>query len=855
MASLQRIFWVAHTHWDREWYRSFQAFRARLVDTVDALLALLESDDDYRFLLDGQCVVLDDYLAVRPQNEARLHRLVSCGRLAIGPWYVQPDCLIPWGESHIRNLLRGLEICTAFGRMPRVAYTPDSFGHPAQFPQLLSGVGLDSFVFWRGSGSEADELPAEFRWTAPDGSSVTACLLWRGYFSGALLPRDPELAVPMLCAVVAELAARTQQGVVALMNGIDHAAADPAAHRIAASLETALGVPVQMGLLEDFTAAIARELPPWRGRLDGARVAPLLPGVWSARMALKLRNRETEIALLHGAETWAALGSVFGLPDERAALRLAWDELLKNQAHDSLGGCSIDQVHRDMLGRYAGSAKLAEETARRMMERLAGLAPERQTPVSEPWQLAVFNPLPVARSGIVRLALDADPVLPARSGGVVYHPVLAANTRETGFLVDGVPARVIETPSSGRFISQNDAAALSIEFEVDALPPCGFRLLRLERGAAVAGRRDAGTEIGNERIRVGVDPETGGVSIESDGRRFDGLLRFEDCGDRGDAYDADLLDDSRLLVPETLRVRRLAHPGGVHCLELDMVFRVPEGLDEGRRERPGPLVELEATLVLRLGRASRALDVDVRIDNRARDHRLRLLFDTGKPALSWRVAAMLDGEERCIQPVDDRGWVHPAPRTFVHHGWISVNGLTVVAAGLPEAEVLADGTLALTLLRCVGWLSRADLGSRSGPAGPTLPVPEAQCQGALDARVSLFVGSDPCLAQCCMIPAAAVFAAPRPVAEANRPLLRLERERLLLGALKPPQRGRGIVLRLYNPRDADVEDALITGFDLACVHELNLAEEVLCEIGCESGRRVELRVRAHQWKTLLLETP
>src|SRR5471032_1331320 len=76
---------VPHTHWDREWYSPFQDFRMRLVKLLDTLLPMLESDLSYaRFLLDGQTIVLDDYLEIRPEAAAALTRLAASGRLAVG---------------------------------------------------------------------------------------------------------------------------------------------------------------------------------------------------------------------------------------------------------------------------------------------------------------------------------------------------------------------------------------------------------------------------------------------------------------------------------------------------------------------------------------------------------------------------------------------------------------------------------------------------------------------------------------------------------------------------------------------------------------------------------------------------
>src|SRR5512135_2089327 len=217
---------VSHTHWDREWYRTFQAFRARLVDMIDRVLELIAGDPGFRFLLDGQTIVLEDYLEIRPERRGALVDACRAGRIAIGPWYVQPDSLLPSGEAHIRNLLEGRRVGSTIGPVSRVAYTPDSFGHPAQFPQLFRGFGLEPFVYWRGNGSEIDTLPAEYLWEAPDGSAVLVHHLAEGYFAACGLPTDPDAAAEFLAGVAGTLATRAGSGGVLLMNGIDHALPD-----------------------------------------------------------------------------------------------------------------------------------------------------------------------------------------------------------------------------------------------------------------------------------------------------------------------------------------------------------------------------------------------------------------------------------------------------------------------------------------------------------------------------------------------------------------------------------------------------------------------------------------------------
>src|SRR5712692_6145243 len=216
---------VSHTHWDREWYRTFESFRGRLVDAVDRVLDLLSDDPGWFFVLDGQSIVVEDYLDVRPERRGELVAACQSGRLRVGPWYVQPDSLIPGGEAHVRNLLEGRLVAQAFGAPSSVAYTPDSFGHPAQFPQLFTGFGLDAFVYWRGNGSEIDALGPMYAWEAPDGSVIPACLLAKGYFCASALPHDVDAAVERLTSLGEQLASGDGD-VVLFMNGVDHVLPD-----------------------------------------------------------------------------------------------------------------------------------------------------------------------------------------------------------------------------------------------------------------------------------------------------------------------------------------------------------------------------------------------------------------------------------------------------------------------------------------------------------------------------------------------------------------------------------------------------------------------------------------------------
>ena len=73
------------THWDIEWYRTFQGFRYYLVEMMDKLIDDLEIGKIGMFTFAGQTVVLEDYLEIRPENKQRIEKLITQEKLKVGP--------------------------------------------------------------------------------------------------------------------------------------------------------------------------------------------------------------------------------------------------------------------------------------------------------------------------------------------------------------------------------------------------------------------------------------------------------------------------------------------------------------------------------------------------------------------------------------------------------------------------------------------------------------------------------------------------------------------------------------------------------------------------------------------------
>jgi alpha-mannosidase len=448
---------VPHTHWDREWYQPFDAFRERLVPMMDAVVELGESGFPH-FHLDGQTAMVDDYLDVRPEREAAIRRLAGEGRLSLGPWFTQMDEFLTSGESHIRNLERGLSRARELGSALEVGYMPDQFGHIGQMPQILAMQGIDRAVVWRGVPAVID--CTSFRWEAPDGSSVSTEYLAFSYANGEAFR---QLAVP------AELAAAIRASVdrarsflpterMLVMMGSDHAGPDAtlperlnAATAILPEIDGRVG-----GLDAHLGGPTPDDVPVWRGELRSSARAHLLPNVYSARTPQKRERGRVETLVERYAEPLAALAPGAVWPAER--LDRVWALLLWNGAHDSACGCSHDGVGRDVDARFAEARSLCEEIVGGALGALASRVSAAGT--------LRFNPSPFEREGVPALGWDGD------GGGSPAEVQLDPVVEDGWVLVGGLSFTVRDEPDVGDlynfcYAEEGQAAAYPEELRVE----------------------------------------------------------------------------------------------------------------------------------------------------------------------------------------------------------------------------------------------------------------------------------------------------------------------------------------------------------------------------------------------------
>ena len=388
---------VPHTHWDREWYAPFQAFRVQLVRLLDELLPLLERDLSYaRFLLDGQTSVLDDYLEIRPEAAETLKRLAASGRLSIGPWAILMDEYMVSGETIVRDLQAGFARATELGGAMPVGYLPDMFGHVAQMPQILRLAGLEHAVVWRGVPSDIEQTA--FWWEAPDGSRVRAEYLYGSYSNGRDLPDDAKALVARARSYELELgAAALPGGGLLLMNGTDHQLPQPWLGRVVAEANDIQDDYrfVVTSLPEYVAEQPVDGLATWTGELRSGARANVLMGVASNRVDVHQACAAAERAL----ERRAAPLSALLLPAEHYPAKLldiGWKQLILNSAHDSSCACSDDEVVDQVLVRYYEARQIGDALTR---DALHALAADVDAPASS---TVVANPTAADRGGLVR---------------------------------------------------------------------------------------------------------------------------------------------------------------------------------------------------------------------------------------------------------------------------------------------------------------------------------------------------------------------------------------------------------------------------------------------------------------------
>lgn len=738
---------VISSHWDREWRHSWATQALDLVRMFDDVVdGLLDGDLITPFATDGQTSILEDYLALRPERHDAVLGLVREGKLEVGPWFTLPDEFLVSGEGLIRNLLLGREIVRQWGGEPSAAgYVPDMFGHNSQLPQIFRSAGIVAAFLWRGVNCEGVR---NIRWTGADGSSIPVHRFGaHGYGSYAVSARrgyDYTSAAPDRAYVEAFIEAECDATAVApvlLLDTCDYQHWDRPAYEVLLDcLRGSERFDVVHSTLTAYAHAMAERFEPQMSlegelREPGRAILPedrmgldgdeqwVIPGVASSRVYLKQGLADAEAHLLRWAEPLAAIATVLcGVPYPPGVLALAWRRLIENHGHDSIGGCSVDRVHRDMVVRNETARDLAErvadDAATALAASIAGDIGPREL------RLVAFNSglRPVREVREIEIPIpDGWPTYAEFFG---YERLPAFRLLEDGEerdhqLIAWSPPRKRERERPTRLpeVLERRVATVAVELALPALGYTSLSVRPAERDGVPVRHpgRDriavSPTVLQNEHLRVEVDRDgTFAVHDLRTQAAYPGLNAFEDDGDIGDGwYHCSPLAD--VVVSSSgggAVVERVVDGPLLGRLRVRKLLSVPAAADRGRGVRDGRRTDLEIETLITLRKGARSVHCRTTVVNHARDHRLRVIFPTGTSVATYLVDSPFDVIEQAVAlPGDDHLHRELAVETRPQESWTAVfdgaRGLAVIAPGLRETAVLdREGRpIALTLLRAV----------------------------------------------------------------------------------------------------------------------------------------------------------
>ncbi|VDG18932.1 alpha-mannosidase [Lactobacillus plantarum] [Lactiplantibacillus mudanjiangensis] len=732
-----KIHIVPHMHWDREWYFSTEESQVLLVNNMDEIMDMLEQHPDYpAYVLDGQTAILEDYFAAKPENVDRVKKLVQAGRLKVGPWYTQTDEAIIGAESITRNLLYGMKDSHQLGDPMMIGYVPDSFGQSAQAPMILNQFGIQRSLFWRGFSNRKGTESSEFKWQSDDGSEVLTANFPLGYAAGKYLENDAEKLKARMDKLLTALDARANGQDELIPNGHDQMP-------IQRNIKEVIGLlnklyperQFTLSTYEQFFDAIQQQsnLPVVNGEMLDGKNGRIHRSIYSVRMDLKAYNARIESKLTNILEPLATLAYRCGIPYQHGLIELIWKELMKNHAHDSIGGCVSDKVNREILGRYL----IAEERTDMLIDfykRKITMAVKANGPQDK---LTLFNLLPnresqYAQATIVTKAAGFQ-IHNAQNQSVSFH-VIKREKVDAGLIDRQIVAHGNYEPFN-RFTIELNWSQRQLGYETFTIDP-------IQQALPVATKLAKTIDTDAYYITFN-DNGTMTIFDKKSQQTYERVLDVENQADDGDEYDfsplrgdqpiysADLIKDADIQVEE----RPLSY-----VATISYTLILPTDLKNRLKKTNVAHAAMIVKFTLTIAKASRTIQVVAKINNQVKDQRTRVLIPTNIIATE----SVADNQFGMIKrPVHD-----PMLKVWQRDHWderpdeiypfltnVSLSDqqtVSVFTNSSREYEVVNETMIALTMFRSVDWLGKSDLVRRPGrPSGIHAATPDGEMIGSL----------------------------------------------------------------------------------------------------------------------------
>ncbi|MCA1057618.1 mannosylglycerate hydrolase [Rossellomorea aquimaris] len=871
---MKKVHIVPHMHWDREWYFSTEESRILLVNNMEEIMDKLENDPDYPYyVLDGQTSILEDYFAVKPENRERVRHLVQAGKLIIGPWYTQTDEMVVGGESIVRNLLYGHKDSQEFGAPMKIGYLPDSFGQSSQMPQIFNGFDIQYSIFWRGTSERHGTDKTEFYWESDDGSRVLVQLFPLGYAIGKYLPEDEEALTKRIDKYFSVLDRGATTDHIILPNGHDQMPIQKNIDVIINKLQDLY--PDREFFLSRYENIFHElekneDLSVLSGEFLDGKYMRVHRSIFSTRMDIKAANTRIENKLTNVLEPLASIAHSLGFEYHHGFIELIWKEIMKNHAHDSIGCCCSDKVHREILNRFF----IAEEKTDQLIEFYKRKITDSIKNESGDDLLTAFNLLPYEREEVVTTKVVSKLnafTLEDMDGTAIPYEVVGKEILDPG-LID---RQIVHYGNYDPFYEY------SIQWK-DTVPAMGYKAYRIKgtsHEAAEISLKETDThEVETDIYRLRVQANgTLHIKDKRDGSEMDQVLLLENGGDDGDEYDYSPLEGEKLIYSDqtaaniSLRQNRY----GVD-LEIDVELNVPKDLDSRKAGKLDSTVSV--TWHVTIPQHQPVIQISATIENEAKDHRLRALIPTEiASSISWSDnqfgLIQRDVVDGAMSVWEKEDWDERPDSIYPMLSFVGLTdgdrGVSVLTNSTREYEIIGGSfdTMAVTLFRSVGVLGKEELVRRPGrPSGIKLPTPDSQMIGKLQLDFALVMHKGS-LSQAKVGRMAKEYTTPIQtynkipfnamklnssgiVTPTVYSLLEETSADVVLSTLKKAEEENRLLIRFYNPTEEEVEGSFRFHYQEGQIDEVKLNEEPIQPLESQNSEAA-VTLKPNQVKAML----
>lgn len=748
---------VPHSHWDREWYFTTSRSKIYLMHDLKKVLEQLEKENPYEsFILDGQASLLDDYLKWRPQDKARIEKLVQQGKLIIGPWYTQTDQLVISGESIVRNMLYGMKICEAFGDYMNVGYVPDSFGQAASMPQIYREFGISDTMFWRGV-SDDDVAHTEYKWRGEDGSVVNVYQIPSGYYIGGAIPeREADLAEFLHQEPFKTTWGRSSTDQVYFPNGFDQAPVRENLPELVDQMNELYQdeYELQFSTIEKYIAAVKErqpELEEIAGELINGKLMRIHKTIFSSRPDLKALNTKIQHYLVNVMEPVLTMAMQLGFEYPVETVKEIWKLMFENAAHDSIGSCVSDTTNEDVYMRY----KQARDISMNLVElTLRQISTAINNPQAQEITFTLFNTYDTIRDGVV----EAEVYLPQqnfaildRAGNSLPYTILELIDQTEYVLNQGNVLNQVK-----EIYLPEKVYKAKIAFETTEVPSMGYTQLTIDlKGDSSAPIQELSSDtIENEHYRITIN-KNGSLDILDKANEvlYQNQGIIEENGDDGDSFNySPPVKDWVISSSEAEPQVTIKQSAIYQSVRVEFLLAVPKDLTERAEQKAS--AKLPITLEIALKKGSPLLDFKLTVENQNVDsHRVCVLFDTGI-ASKFSIADQQFGtlqrpvvfeKEMALWEANKDQWNEQPIAIETCQSFAGLfdegRGVAVMPKGVREYEIIGEqfDTIRLTIFRTYGFMGKENLMYRPGRAsGETvIATPDAQCHKTMSFEFSV----------------------------------------------------------------------------------------------------------------------